>query len=1717
MKLLILAALCLAALAKVPSREWLNEIVPEYDIKETSFRSGREYRFLYNGQLSTGIPMSSKQHSATRIQALVSLIFKTEEDVLLKVTHYRFGKLNRQLPASRAMNPFESFEEVDIEQDLQRELEAPIKFTWTKGLINDIVFDGIEKPWSANIKRGILNLLQVNLKKHREITSDYRQQSLIGDLADKDDFYRVTENTLEGECETYYTVTSQGHPSYSFGPVLNVTKSIDFERCVRRPEVKYNFRFSNPCPTCEETKYSEQEKFLKSSTVMKFNITGTPENFLIESARIESQYTVTPFDEEGNVIVTYVNQTLELVKTSPIQTQVSQPHNPKPSDSQMIFTPDWDIEKETFFMKGDDKFLETSPYVQISDKIALVKSLLRQFMSSIQESVDMESPRYFTRLVKVFRIHKREELEQVWESFVKSTPTDFTVEEYAKLKSVIVDAMAFAGTKETVFFLVDKIEKLQIDPIMAVLTLKAFTQIRVVSQEMIERLIRLAESETCRRSFFLKQTSWLTVGSLINALCVENEDVMALEFKMANPENFYCPMELKQKFVEKIFEHFDSASSPEIKVLYMKTLSNAALETAMPRLEMIIKNKDQKYERFIRTEAVLALRQLREIMPHKVRQILMPIYMNRWESHEMRILSLYTIFQTMPARPIIDQISRKLFSEKSQQVASFVSSYMRTMANSTNPCERRFATDLKLSLRHSRFVKSSYQLFYSKFIHLPIYFPTFKVGMDLDYASVWSNRSFVPRRMAFSFSSLFAGFWRKELLTVGFHAEGLEKVLWKYLGERGYLFERRAEELLRRSPRSVSSPIDELKSLYEKLNIRERGYFSEEQPKGHLYMKFKNQEFGFIPFNVESISDSMQEMISSGVFPIREIERFLEQGHQIKLFKAFFLHEMTYKIPTTLGMPLVFSARIPVVTKLTGRVKVDISPDNSFKRVKVMLEEFKPSFVAAFVAKLEAWSPIVNSGVKILAQAKVFTPLKQLAVEVNLAEPELKINYKPIEEVKEILHLESRPITFTLVWPKTTQKWTPREERTILGEEWTRVAEVDKVFGERTLGYGFHVKGKWHRTPLRKLATTPICPFSGPNRFIITRKPGVAPPKEYVLKLNAQMFEPLTESMKPQFKDFSSFWSDAQDEEYESLSPKFPEMIRYTPKEKHSHSVKLEIFTKGSNVDRKLELTKKVKCDEYYRYCNILSKLTIYPLPELMTEPFKAQLTGEILFPETPESFSELEGKKALIHYNLIWGQSDSRSNNFIDVKMVSERSEEQVEVMRQSPYYRLFNERETMCKDDRELCSPIQEYNYMDEHARHLTYRISIDYNNVPLVVKNVTNKFYRLVKFFNFFSTDVNQINIRNPENKIRAKFTLDPLSRQYFNLTIKTPKEVAIFRDIPIPMPVNPLNIKRSYPLRSSFLEPLRPFYEGKPTCTVSSRRIQTFDKVEFTSPLTKCWTVLAKDCGSTDEINFAVLAKKLREDETKKVKIVTRYHKIELEPESDNYDSLKLTINGEVKDITTFEPILEHGHEIVRVEKRGKYVKVELPETGVKVYFDGYTINIKVSELYRNVVCGLCGHFDYEPEDELRTANWDLTDDVREFHRSYIVKDNEQCQEYPEISYSSYKPFFYNEDKIQTQDEIYESEEPVRATKVLEHEEKLCFSKAPVPRCPRNTYPIEYKPDKKIVYTCLPRSSFEAQEYRERAERNLEFVTEVRELPSHFSETESIPKKCSKIEY
>jgi len=698
MKTAIIAILCVGiAFAKYHSAEndSSEKKLPYYqlyktrDVKDKAFETGKEYKFVYNGQILSGIPGSDRQHSGSRIQAVVVVQFQSEQRVVLQLTNIRIAKANRDITNPRKTLPFRVFEEVELDTAHEEKLKKPIFFSYTNGLVHDISFDHGEVPWSSNIKRGILNLLQVNLKEHHKIgTETAHQRNTIRSSessesasashesneliqSEKWRFYRTVEKTLEGECETDYSVTSRPwRYAETNTPVLNVTKSINFEKCVKRPQIKYNWRFADYCPTCEP-KYQEDEKFLKSSTVMKFNITGTSNKFMIESAEAESQYTFVPMSEDANVINTYVVQRLEIVHTSQIHTQVQHSGQTIPSDSDMIYTVDWDVMKEKFFMEGDQSFLSRTPYSQIPNKVNIVAELLQKLVTSMSEHVEQQAPQWFSRLVTVLRMASKTEIEQIHQKFYENVHEKFTPEEHKKIKEILESANAIAGTKDSIAHLIKLIREKRIPEWQASQVLRQMMSVRVVSEQMLHDLRSLCVESTHSTRFaqhYVKQACWLTYGSFANALCTPTEDQWAIEQKVRSDK--LCPPSLKEQIVKTLFDQLERSEQWEDKLILIKAISNAGMDMSVFRLEKIIKNSGKRYPVFLRVEAMLALKNLRDQMPRKIQKMLIPVFTNIRDHPEVRTTALYEILNTQPDRPVLEMIAKLINTEPSRQVAS---------------------------------------------------------------------------------------------------------------------------------------------------------------------------------------------------------------------------------------------------------------------------------------------------------------------------------------------------------------------------------------------------------------------------------------------------------------------------------------------------------------------------------------------------------------------------------------------------------------------------------------------------------------------------------------------------------------------------------------------------------------------------------------------------------------------------------------------------------------------------------------------------------------------------------------------------------------------------------------------------------------------------------------------------------------------------------------
>jgi hypothetical protein len=1181
------------------------------------------------------------------------------------------------------------------------------------------------------------------------LTNVYRSES------EQPKFFRVMEETVEGECETLYTITKptmnmQMHERAQ----MKVVKSINFEKCLKRPVIKYNFRFSDPCPTCE-SKYNEDQKFFKTSTVAFYNITGTVNKFMIDSARVESEYTFVPFNEESNVIVTYVNQTLVLVKATPLTHRVEEPRRPVESDSDMVFTLDWDVAKEKFYMEEDTTMLRTLKHPEMRNKIEIIGQLLQKLVTKMHDHVQDDAPKYLDRLVTLFRLCKREEIEQIHQTFYRSN--QFNHEEQKKIRDILPHIEALCGTKVCVKHLVEKIRNNEIPVLTSVLAVKDLINIRLPSKEIIEELLKLAECEVVQRHYTLKQSIWLTIGSLMNGLCSNGVDQWARELKgksqrlwtremrqkttdklwwtrdmkenieslltvkMEEKNEKFCPRHLKQKYVQLLVSKLHQTNKWEERLTFLKALGNAGLDLSIFELEKIVLNRQRQYSPLIRSEAVLAMRQLKDIMPKKIQKVLMPVLMNKLESPTVRIACSYMILQTLPKRPVLDQIVKMVQSERQIQVASFVHSYMETLANSTNPCEKKFVTDMRMALRNSRRVDTP--LFgYSKIHRVPIHSIKQKLGLDLELASSFSNKNLIPRYLTATLHSNFLGFWNKYLVSFGLVTEGLESMISRFYRESNIF----TEDMF-----NLNDYEQEMNNVFSSFEET----MKEHEPKALLYMKFKDQDYGFLPIKRELIKTILNE----NHFNMREIQSKLRQGLNLNFNKVSMLHEMTYKIPTTMGLPMTITAKIPMVLSVQGKVQA-LTSEHSLKSFKIHAN-LKPSLVATLVVDVQSWCPVVNHGLKVVNKLKVFKPIDaKVEVDLQSTPKNVRITVRPPTTRRELISLESRPITYTRVWTKLEEP----EMKMVMGEEHNRVNTFNKCIGRKLFGIEFCLKGHIHQTPSKSIVGTPFFPLSGPNKVVLTVEPGHDTPQEIVINLSGKLLSRSMESIRPtllrEFESFKNIDEDREDSYFRNQFEDREDFLNMRPTSRRSNPFSYEpttsFFDQSSDYSSMTPLTTALKIeiearprhvvfdlvhlyDRAQGYGKLQMKLKCSPSHSSeYSHPFVACLESECMLPKVHQ---ENTNGKVMTSARLTWGRTSCNSQNHITLKTKMIKSTFQNLFEDDMSESRMYDE---TC-DDEFSCQRDQYKNHFSSEMSPLNkYHVDIDYNNVPLFIQTTPTK---------------------------------------------------------------------------------------------------------------------------------------------------------------------------------------------------------------------------------------------------------------------------------------------------------------------------------------------------------------------------------------------------------
>ncbi|XP_061594362.1 vitellogenin-2-like [Cololabis saira] len=313
------------------------------------------------------------------------------------------------------------------------------------------------------------------------------------------------------------------------------------------------------------------------------------------------------------------------------------------------------------------------------------------------------------------------------------------------------------------------------------------------------------------------------------------------------------------------------------------------------------------------------------------------------------------------------------------------------------------------------------------------------------------------------------------------------------------------------------------------------------------------------------------------------------------------------------------------------------------------------------------------------------------------------------------------------------------------------------------------------------------------------------------------------------------------------------------------------------------------------------------------------------------------------------------------------------------------------------------------------------------------------------------VNQTKINNVPKQI--KLTVAVANETSLNVVLKTPNSTLYKLGLALPMYLplgytaaeleaypNSWTDKFSYMLTKA----------GAAECAMINNKMITFNKRNYkTETPHSCYQVLAQDC--TSELKFMVLLKKDQAQEQNEINVKVENSDIDLYAQGS---VVMVKVNGVEIPANNLPYMDPAGY--LQIRQRSEGVSVHAPSHGLQeVFFSFSSLKIKVADWMRGQTCGLCGRADGEVKQEYRTPNERVSKNATSFAHSWVLSGS-SCRD---------------------TSECYMKLESVKLEKQMtfQGEESKCYSVEPVLRCLPGCMPVRTTPVT-VGFHCVPIGSY-----------------------------------------
>ncbi|TWW57989.1 Vitellogenin [Takifugu flavidus] len=423
------------------------------------FEAHKTYVYQYETTLMGGMQEEKLAKSGLNFSSKVLISAESGNIYLLKLEEPEIFELNGVLskdplvPASR------------LTAALKHQLTDPIKFEYTNGVVGKMMAPASVSTLVLNIYRGILNILQLNIKKTHNV-------------------YELQEAGAQGVCKTTYAIFEEEKAEQ-----IHVTKTRDLNQCQEGFIKDMGLAYTERCVKCQQ-----DTKSLRGSTAYDYIFKSHAESVQILQVKANEVIRLAPLSERNGAVEMQTKQVFSFVEIQ--KTPIVVGSSPYVDSGSLRY----EFPRELFQTP-----LQLVKIVELQKQIG---ELLDHLIANNVERVRENAPEKFLELIQLLRSASVQDLESIWTRSSKNT-----------YRWWVWDSVAATGTPAALRFIKDKFLKKEVS--VAEMAQAMVTSVHMVTAttETIEIFKDLAKRKEIVDSPFLREIVLLGYGTMIGKQC----------------------------------------------------------------------------------------------------------------------------------------------------------------------------------------------------------------------------------------------------------------------------------------------------------------------------------------------------------------------------------------------------------------------------------------------------------------------------------------------------------------------------------------------------------------------------------------------------------------------------------------------------------------------------------------------------------------------------------------------------------------------------------------------------------------------------------------------------------------------------------------------------------------------------------------------------------------------------------------------------------------------------------------------------------------------------------------------------------------------------------------------------------------------------------------------------------------------------------------------